>query len=307
MEQFGRHLMTDINDQFELQDFIHGDNFDQYVNLIRGGNETPIFNNNFDLDFMNGCLIENRVVDQSLEYIVDSNMVMNSDPNSLFSTLESFNSIMKEVEDEDEDEDENESVENSSSTTSKKPKADRTRTLISERRRRGRMKEKLYALRSLVPNITKMDKASIVGDAVLYVKELQMQAKKLKSEISVLESSINETQKVHRDQTKKKIIQTSYSDQFLPTKIIQLDVFQVEERGFYLRLVCKMGERVAMSLYKVLESLTSFIIQSSNLTSASDRFILTATINVRDCEVDMNLPNLKLWLTGALLNHGFEF
>lgn len=62
--------------------------------------------------------------------------------------------------------------------------------------------------------------------------------------------------------------------------LLKLDVFQVEERGFYLRLVCKMGERVAMSLYKVLESLTSFIIQSSNLTSASDRFILTATINV---------------------------
>lgn len=60
----------------------------------------------------------------------------------------------------------------------------------------------------------------------------------------------------------------------------KLDVFQVEERGFYLRLVCKMGERVAMSLYKVLESLTSFSIQSSNLASASDRFILTATINV---------------------------
>lgn len=39
-----------------------------------------------------------------------------------------------------------------------------------------------------------MDKASIVGDAVLYVKQLQMQAKKLKAEISVLESSINETE-----------------------------------------------------------------------------------------------------------------
>lgn len=37
-----------------------------------------------------------------------------------------------------------------------KSRRDRSRTLISERRRRGRMKEKLYELRSLVPNITKV-------------------------------------------------------------------------------------------------------------------------------------------------------
>lgn len=36
------------------------------------------------------------------------------------------------------------------------PKGDRARTLISERKRRSGMKEKLYALRSLVPNITKV-------------------------------------------------------------------------------------------------------------------------------------------------------
>ena len=67
-----------------------------------------------------------------------------------------------------------------------------------------------------------MDKASIVGDAVLYVKELQVQAKKLKAEISVLESSINETQTSHRGQNHKKIVQTSHSGQFLPCKIIQV-------------------------------------------------------------------------------------
>lgn len=35
-----------------------------------------------------------------------------------------------------------------------------------------------------------MDKASIVGDAVLYVQQLQIQAKKLKAEIAGLESSL---------------------------------------------------------------------------------------------------------------------
>ena len=47
---------------------------------------------------------------------------------------------------------------NSSGGTTRvaKLRRDRSKTLISERRRRGRMKEKLYELRSLVPNITKV-------------------------------------------------------------------------------------------------------------------------------------------------------
>lgn len=79
-----------------------------------------------------------------------------------------------------------------------------------------------------------MDKASIVGDAVLYVKELQMQAKKLKSEISVLESSINQTQIIDKDQNQKKIIQTSHPDQFLPIKIIQVHFSSCKTKNLFM-------------------------------------------------------------------------
>lgn len=60
-----------------------------------------------------------------------------------------------------------------------------------------------------------------------------------------------------------------------------MDVFQVEERGFYVRLVCHKGAGVAVSLYKALESLTSFHAQNSNLAAAAERFVFTFTLNVR--------------------------
>lgn len=56
----------------------------------------------------------------------------------------------------------------------------------------------------------------------------------------------------------------------------------MEEKGFYVRLVCNKGEGVAPSLYKSLESLTSFQVQNSNLSSPSpDRYLLTYTLDVK--------------------------
>lgn len=61
---------------------------------------------------------------------------------------------------------------------------------------------------------------------------------------------------------------------------MQMDVFQVEEKGSYVRLVCNKGRHVAASLFKALDSLTGFYVQSSNLATSSDDYILTFTLNV---------------------------
>ncbi|XP_062086091.1 transcription factor FER-LIKE IRON DEFICIENCY-INDUCED TRANSCRIPTION FACTOR-like [Humulus lupulus] len=219
-----------------------------------------------------------------------------------------------------EDDDENDRQESSEANTgtsanlAKKTKVkggDKSKTLISERRRRGRMKEKLYALRSLVPFITKMDKASIVGDAVVYVEDLKMQAKKLKDEIASLETSLLGSQRyqkpsINSNPTQIQSFHPKNTNQLIFKKIAQMDMFQVEERGFYMRLVCNKVEGVAASLYKVVESLTSFNVQTSNLASKVDGFELTVTLRVKETVQEMHLPNLKLWVVGALLNHGFE-
>ncbi|GFZ17846.1 FER-like regulator of iron uptake [Actinidia rufa] len=231
-------------------------NFEQFIDLIRGESSDCIvkFCPNYDCEHIRNCLDDN-LLGTVQENLFGFHSAAMSTPNSAIDTLQ----LAVDGDGKDGEEENNMEEEFSGTTTTittpKKKKGDRSRTLVSERRRRGGMKEKLYALRAL------MDKASIVGDAVLYVQDLQM----------------------------------------------QMDMFQVEERGFYARVECNRGQGVAASLYKAIASLTRLNVLSSNLGTLSERFILTFTSQVRERETDMNLPNLKLWVAGALLNQGFVF
>lgn len=65
-----------------------------------------------------------------------------------------------------------------------------------------------------------MDKASIVGDAVLYVQNMKMQANKLKDEIASLESSLNNGVEKYQD---KKTLNPS---KMYPTSL-NLKIFKV--------------------------------------------------------------------------------
>ncbi|RWR77887.1 transcription factor bHLH93 [Cinnamomum micranthum f. kanehirae] len=60
-----------------------------------------------------------------------------------------------------------------------------SKNLMAERRRRKRLNDRLSMLRSVVPKISKMDRTSILGDTIDYMKELLDRIKRMKEEIQV--------------------------------------------------------------------------------------------------------------------------
>ncbi|OAY85671.1 Transcription factor bHLH14 [Ananas comosus] len=52
----------------------------------------------------------------------------------------------------------------------------------AERQRREKLNHRFYALRSVVPNVSRMDKASLLADAVAYIKELRAKVDDLEAD-----------------------------------------------------------------------------------------------------------------------------
>ncbi|KAK9080376.1 hypothetical protein SSX86_000134 [Deinandra increscens subsp. villosa] len=68
----------------------------------------------------------------------------------------------------------------------------------AERQRREKLNQKFYALRAIVPNVSKMDKASLLGDAITYINDL-------KSKVQNTETD-NEEMKTQLDAMRKELL-----------------------------------------------------------------------------------------------------
>ncbi|KAH7439663.1 hypothetical protein KP509_04G071400 [Ceratopteris richardii] len=154
-----------------------------------------------------------------------------------------------------------------------------SRSLVLERRRRRTLNEKLYSLRALVPNISKMDKASIVSDAIKYIRDLQGQVESMGAEVHdlgcLMKDDPQEVSCIMIDDrlALKRVIKNSR----MKHQILELEVADMEERTFQLRLHCKNGQDALVKLSKAMEALKLEIL-NANLTVMNDHMLSSLVV-----------------------------
>ncbi|XP_010436464.1 PREDICTED: transcription factor DYT1-like, partial [Camelina sativa] len=106
--------------------------------------------------------------------------------------------------------------------------------LEAERRRRQKLHVRLMALRSHVPIVTNMTKASIVEDAITYIGELQKNVQNLSEKLFEMEEAPPEIDDV--EQTDQTMIKPKLETIHLKEEMKKLGI----EENVQL---CKIGER----------------------------------------------------------------
>ncbi|XP_050220315.1 transcription factor bHLH35 isoform X2 [Mercurialis annua] len=183
-----------------------------------------------------------------------------------------------------------------------------SKNIVSERNRRKKLNERLFALRAVVPNISKMDKASIIKDAIDYIQELHEQERRIQAEIMELESGplkknhsggydFEQELPVLLRSKKKKIDQfyDSTGSRTCPIEVLELSVAYMGEKTLLVSLTCSKRTDTMVKLCEVFENLKLKII-TANITTVSGRLLKTVFIEADEDEKD----DLKIKIETAI-------
>nr|WNV26548.1 anthocyanin biosynthesis-related HLH transcription factor [Lilium hybrid division I] len=171
--------------------------------------------------------------------------------------------------------------------------------IVVERNRRRKLNEKLYALRSVVPNITKMDKASIVKDAIMYIEELQEQERRMLAEISEIESNKGVTKQCESVLTtgsKKRRLRRAPSSPPTPSiEVIELRVCELGDKTLVISLTCRKKRDTMMKICEAFKSLNLNII-TANITTLSGTLLHTLFVESDDNSCDQLKEKIEIAL-----------
>ncbi|PIN06233.1 bHLHZip transcription factor BIGMAX [Handroanthus impetiginosus] len=162
----------------------------------------------------------------------------------------------------------------------------KSKNLVTERNRRKRIKDGMFALRALVPKISKMDRASTLGDAAEYIKELEETIENYRQELRAMEEEDYDRVNGKPDVTKLITDNKSDVDEKTSTEV-QVEVSQLGPKGFLLRLICHKKRGGFSRLMEAMDSL-GLQVTDANVTTLNGSVLNVLKVEAGTMQIEPN-------------------
>ncbi|KAG6730316.1 hypothetical protein I3842_01G074100 [Carya illinoinensis] len=141
----------------------------------------------------------------------------------------------------------------------------------AERQRREKLNQRFYALRAVVPNISKMDKASLLGDAIAYINELQAKLKVMEAERERSGTSSRDTSSLEANPNAEN-----------PYRTPDIDI-QAAHDEVIVRVSCPLDSHPTSRVIQALKEAQATVIESK-IATANDTVFHTFVIKSQGSE-----------------------
>ncbi|XP_045826089.1 transcription factor DYT1-like isoform X1 [Trifolium pratense] len=153
------------------------------------------------------------------------------------------------------------------------PKVFISKNLEIERKRREKLGSRLLVLRSLVPIITSMNKASIIEDAITYTKMLQ-------KEVEILTKELDEMEETRKKKEEQKTCESSAAGEKINISWIEEEIQVAKIDGSNMLWAKMIIENKRGRFKKLVEDLNNSNIEIIDLsvTTIEGAYHITATL-----------------------------
>ncbi|KAL0435224.1 UNVERIFIED_CONTAM: Transcription factor ABORTED MICROSPORES [Sesamum radiatum] len=156
----------------------------------------------------------------------------------------------------------------------------KSKNLMTERNRRKRIKDGMFALRALVPKISKMDRAATLGDAAEYIKELEETIENYYDELRTMEEDSSKINDNAKPDLPKLMRDKSTAGGSEKNQVeVKVEVSQLGRKDFLLKLICNQKRGGFSRLMEAVDSL-GLKVTDANVTTFNG-----SVLNVLQVEV----------------------